>query len=211
MNRTRNRKSTRLAGYDYRRPGLYFVTVCTQDRACVFGEVVEGVMRRSALGEVAHEEWERTLALRLYLVPDVFVVMPNHVHLLCGLTGADVVPTGDVRRDVETPRRDAVHGVPTPSAGDAPSANDTPSVGGTSSGDGGRRFGQHLAGSVSSIVGAYKAAVTRQARRAGVWGPGALWQGRFHDRIVRDAREADRIRRYIAENPLRWHLDRYAP
>jgi len=32
------------------RRGAYFVTLCTHGRACLFGEVVEGVMRLNALG-----------------------------------------------------------------------------------------------------------------------------------------------------------------
>src|SRR5690606_40223728 len=38
-------------------------------------------------------------------------------------------------------------------------------------------------------------------------GGAAIWQTRFHDRIVRDEREHEHIRRYILENPLRWRLD----
>ncbi len=64
---------------------------------------------------------------------------------------------------------------------------------------------------MSSLVGAYKSAVTREVNRH--WGraAGTLRQARFHDRIVRDDGEHQRIRRYILENPLRWHLDSYKP
>ena len=75
----------------------------------------------------------------------------------------------------------------------------------------GRRFGEHRAGSVSSILNGYKAAVTRRARREGLWGAGPLWQGRFHDRVVRDDREAGLVRRYVAENPARWAADKLHP
>jgi putative transposase len=35
--------------------------------------------------------------------------------------------------------------------------------------------------------------------------PGApVWHRGFHERIVRDSQELDRVRRYIAENPMRW-------
>jgi len=40
-----HRRSIRLKGYDYAQPGAYFVTICTQDQACLFGEVVDGQMR----------------------------------------------------------------------------------------------------------------------------------------------------------------------
>ncbi len=206
MKRSRTRRSPRLVGYDYCRLGPYFVTVCTACRECVFGEVVDGVMRRSALGEVAHEEWGRTLDLRLGLVPDVFVVMPNHVHLLFGLIGDDPAPADAAPGNAAPTRRDTMHGVPTPTVGETPSVKGAP---GERAGE--RRFGQHVVGSVSSIVGAYKAAVTRRARRGGLWHGGPLWQARFHDRIVRNDREADRVRRYVAENPERWAFDRLHP
>ena len=39
-----HRRSIRLQGYDYAITGAYFVTICTQGRECLFGEVVSGVM-----------------------------------------------------------------------------------------------------------------------------------------------------------------------
>lgn len=38
-----------------------------------------------------------------------------------------------------------------------------------------------------------------------------LWQGNFHDRIIRDQQELDAIRAYIESNPLQWHRDRENP
>lgn len=185
----RDRRSPRWATYDYRRPALYFVTVCTAGRAEAFGAVEDGAVRLSALGSVAAAEWARTVAVRGGVAADASVVMPDHVHLLFGVVGDDEAAT------------------PT-----APPDSDTSSRVPTGNGSGGvRRFGGVDAGSVSSIVGGYKSAVTRQARRLGLWGDGPLWQGRFHDRVVRSAEEADRIRRYIAENPARWTHDAFHP
>ena len=46
------RRSIRLKGYDYAQPGAYFVTICARDRACLFGEVVDGAMRLNAYGQI---------------------------------------------------------------------------------------------------------------------------------------------------------------
>lgn len=54
---------------------------------------------------------------------------------------------------------------------------------------------------LSTIVGNYKAAVSRAIRRADPSAPAVLWQRTFHDRIVRDERALTNIRRYIEENP----------
>ena len=195
----RERRSPRWPTYDYRRPALYFVTVFTAGRREVFGEVAGREARLSLLGQVAHAEWVRTAEMRGGVALDAFVVMPNHVHLLFGIVddGPDR-DDGPNRDDGHDRRRDTMHGVPTDRDGSAV-------------GDQRRRFGQHDAGSVSSVVGAYKAATTRNARRLGLWDAGPLWQGRFHDRVVRSAREAGIARRYIAENPARWAADRFHP
>jgi REP element-mobilizing transposase RayT len=47
-----NRKSIRLKGYDYSTPGYYFVTVCTNDRRCLFGEIIDEVMMLNDAGRM---------------------------------------------------------------------------------------------------------------------------------------------------------------
>ncbi|MDB4928194.1 MAG: uncharacterized protein JWM10_678 [Myxococcaceae bacterium] len=74
------RRSIRLGGYDYVRPGAYFVTVCTHERKCLFGEVVDGVVVLNDAGLAVRGEWLRTAALRRDVAIDEFVVMPNHLH-----------------------------------------------------------------------------------------------------------------------------------
>src|SRR5262245_59682784 len=75
-----HRRSLRLSGYDYSQPGMYFVTICTARRECLFGEVVGGHMLVNQVGRIVQEEWQQTSALRPYVVLDEFVVMPNHFH-----------------------------------------------------------------------------------------------------------------------------------
>jgi putative transposase len=85
------RRSMRLKGYDYSQAGAYFVTICTQGRACLFGEVVDGEMRLNDAGRMVVAEWERLPALFPNVVLDAFVVMPNHIHGIVILTN----PTND--------------------------------------------------------------------------------------------------------------------
>ena len=75
-----NRRSVRLRGYDYSRNGVYFVTICTRNRVCLFGDVNRGMMRLNAMGEVVLEEWIRSRELRPNMRFDDWVVMPNHFH-----------------------------------------------------------------------------------------------------------------------------------
>jgi hypothetical protein len=54
---TPNRRSIRLKGYDYSQAGLYFITICCQDRIYRFGDVKNGEMVLNEFGEIAHNEW----------------------------------------------------------------------------------------------------------------------------------------------------------
>ncbi len=78
--RFHHRRSVRLPEYDYSSPGSYYVTVCTHDTFHLFGRILNGQMRRSARGEIAHREWFRFAELRQDVTLDAFIVMPNHVH-----------------------------------------------------------------------------------------------------------------------------------
>lgn len=53
-----HRRSIRLRGYDYARPGAYFVTVCVRERECVLGHVANGEMALSDLGQITAESWQ---------------------------------------------------------------------------------------------------------------------------------------------------------
>ena len=80
------RRSIRLKGYDYTRDGTYFVTVCTQDRARVFGTVVDGEMHSNAYGhEIAHC-WLWLAEQYPYVLLDEWIVMPDHTHAIIVIT-----------------------------------------------------------------------------------------------------------------------------
>lgn len=79
-------------GYDYTRPGAYFVTICTHRRKCLLGEVVDGETHLTEFGEIVNHEWFRTEEIRprVRLNKDEFVVMPNHIHGVIWLLEGDV-------------------------------------------------------------------------------------------------------------------------
>jgi REP element-mobilizing transposase RayT len=80
VQKTRRRRSLRLQGYDYAQAGAYFVTTCTQNRTCLFGEVADGSMRLNSAGELAATVWNNVLERFPGIELDMFVVMPNHLH-----------------------------------------------------------------------------------------------------------------------------------
>jgi REP element-mobilizing transposase RayT len=75
-----HRNSIRLRGRDYARAGAYFVTICTYQRAHLFGEIDNGQMRMNAAGLIAAQEWNRLPSRQGGLGIDAFVIMPNHLH-----------------------------------------------------------------------------------------------------------------------------------
>ncbi len=73
-------RSIRLKGYDYFQAGAYFVTICTKDRVCLFGDVVDGAMILDTPGQIVLKAWGELPRHYPHVRLDAFVVMPNHVH-----------------------------------------------------------------------------------------------------------------------------------
>jgi len=168
-----HRRSIRLKGYDYTQAGAYFVTVCTWNRQCLFGKVVDGEMRLDGRGEIVHQEWLRTAKMRPGVQLDAFVVMPNHIHGI-------IIITDDRRGTLQR----------------APTAE---------------QFGRPTSNSIPTIVRLFKSAVTKRINNARGTPGMPVWQRNYYEHVIRNERSLDRIRRYIVENPLRWHLDRENP
>jgi REP element-mobilizing transposase RayT len=86
-----HRRSIRLRGYDYSRPGSYSVTICSQGMLDLFGEIVEGEMKRNPFGEIVWSCWNDLPRHYARVELDSFVIMPNHVHGIIVIR-APVVP-----------------------------------------------------------------------------------------------------------------------
>ncbi|MCB9510702.1 MAG: hypothetical protein H6695_10995 [Deferribacteres bacterium] len=82
----RNRRPIRLPHYDYASAGLYFVTICSHQRRPLFGEIKDQKMHLNAVGKIVESEWLKTARLRENVTLDVFIVMPNHFHVIVILT-----------------------------------------------------------------------------------------------------------------------------
>jgi REP element-mobilizing transposase RayT len=90
------RKDLRLKQYDYSKAGYYFVTICTENKGSVLGIVVNGFMQLNAAGEMI-KKWIMKLNSREENIKlDEFVIMPNHIHFILVIVGADpcVSPPG---------------------------------------------------------------------------------------------------------------------
>jgi putative transposase len=75
-----HRRSIRLRGYDYSQPGSYYVTLCTQGKEHLFGQVIEGEMHRNEWGDCVARCWKWLAQHYPYVVLDEWTLMPNHLH-----------------------------------------------------------------------------------------------------------------------------------
>lgn len=176
-----NRKRLRMKGHDYSWQGLYFVTICCQDKIHRFGEVVNGEMILNEYGRIAHDEWEKLVDRFPNMQMDEFQIMPNHVH---GIV---------VLKDMNEISDNA-------GAGLAPAPNDEEI--GASARD---------ACSLSDIIGAYKSLVANRCleiykEKNEIMGK--LWQRSYHDVIIRDEQGYHNISNYIIKNPENWERDK---
>jgi REP element-mobilizing transposase RayT len=76
-----------MSGHDYAQGGVYLVTICTQDRACILGDVIDSTMRPSDLGTMVQATWYDTIRVARGVTSAAFQLMPNHLHGLVEIAG----------------------------------------------------------------------------------------------------------------------------
>ncbi|MFK8009815.1 MAG: transposase [Saprospiraceae bacterium] len=77
-----HRRSIRLKDYDYSQEGLYFITICVQNKVCLFGKIEEGKMIFNSAGEMIEKEWLKIPERFPNTILHEYVVMPNHFHAI---------------------------------------------------------------------------------------------------------------------------------
>ena len=159
--------------------GFYFVTICTRDRIHCFGDIVDGVMHLDELGEFVTQVLQTIREHNRYAECTLFVVMPNHIHAIFAVDLKNV-PTA--------------HFVGARHASPAITEED---------------YIQRVSrskGLLSVVVGNFKSAITHFANIHNI---GFAWQRSYHEHIIRDTDDFNRIAEYIRMNPLRWAEDEY--
>lgn len=177
-----HRRSIRLKGWDYSQEGLYFVTICTYERACVLGEIKDGVMLLSDVGGIAKQCWDEIPGHFENVELDEYVIIPNHIHgviLLRGISRRDEV-TSSLRNDPETgpqSQRSVIKGSP--------------------------RLGQ--------IIAFFNYRSTKLINVKSNTPGERFWQRNYFEHIIRDGNDLDRIRTYISNNVGKWSEDKENP
>jgi len=75
-------KSIRLPNWDYSRPGYYFVTICTKNKQCYFGDIIDDKMVLNELGYITKKYLSEIPKHFPFVFLDCYIIMPNHVHLV---------------------------------------------------------------------------------------------------------------------------------
>ena len=178
-----HRQSLRQKGYDYSRPGMYFVTICTQNRIFLFGEVIDKAMILNDAGRMI-EKWLNILNEKYTDIRcEDFIVMPNHIHVIIQKTvGADrrVCPhdEGNIQKTGKSVQSDF-------------------------------KKGKHIGLPLPRIIQWFKTMTTNEYIRNIIsrhWQSldRRLWQRNYYEHIIRNEKELCRIREYIISNPIAW-------
>jgi putative transposase len=204
----RRRRSIRLQGYDYTRAGAYFITICAENRVCLFGDITNGEMVLNSFGEIASSRWHAIPERFRHVGVDEFVVMPNHIHgiMIIDAVGAPLAGALDIAGAGTRNSSNETY-PPTPDDDAAETNNRT---------TGNDRATARVAPTVGDIVGGYKSICVYECL---VWinnhdenrKLGKLWQRNYWEHIIRDEIELNRIREYIRNNPVQWREDRLNP
>ena len=180
-----HRKSIRLKGYDYSQAGLYFITICCQNKVHLFGSVINKQMILNDAGKMI-EKWFNELQNKF---PDVkcheMVVMPNHIHFIIenvGSVGADLRVCPNDSNISKTEKRVS------------------------------EILGEHAGSPLHRVLQWFKTMSTNEYIR-GVknnnWIPydGKLWQRNYWEHIIRNDQSYQKISDYIINNPSKWNDD----
>lgn len=181
-----NRKSIRLKGYDYSSDGLYFITICCQDRVCRFGHVENGKMILNEFGQIANAEWMKLQHRFENFELDAFQIMPNHMHGIIKLNETPVASgftpdqgnqSNHIDRPIPIEPQSTIHNP-----------------------------------KISDIVGAYKSLVSNYCLEIYKFRHqmmGKLWQRNYYEHIIRNDKAHKNISNYIVNNSQKWEEDKF--
>ena len=203
-------ESARCPKWDYTSNGYYFVTICTHNRQHFFGEVINGEISVSTIGEVVVTQWQKTEEIRPEVQLDAWVIMPNHFHGIVIINKATVEKNQKPRETTQKPRETTQKPRETtqkPRETTQKPRETTRWV--VSTNNNGVSSPRSQSDSLGSIIGQFKSVCTKK-----IWALGFTefkWQSRFYDHIIRDQDSLNRIREYITNNPAQWELDEHNP
>ena len=181
-----HRQSIRWRTHDYAAGGMYYITICTEERRRLFGVVVNSRMALNEAGCAVRDEWLKSAEIRHEIVLDEWVVMPDHFHAIVVIRNPGDLPVtnvGDLPVAPTGPLRTGDRGVALPN-GPAPK-------------------------SLGALIAGFKSASGHRINQLRNTRGATVWQRNYYEHIVRNDADLARIRTYIRANPANWDVLRY--
>ena len=200
-----HRRSIRLKGYDYSQSGLYFITLCTVDRTCMFGNVVEGKMQLNDIGQLVEQEWLNTINIRHDNVRlHNYIVMPNHFHAIIEIRRGESHSPQSHSPQSHSPQSHSPQSHSSQPHSPQSHSPQTINEGNINKNDSPQRM-KSPSQTVGAIVRGFKGAVSRQLGYS-------IWQRNYYEHIIRTDASYRHISNYIENNPTKWQSDKlYSP
>ena len=196
-----HRRSIRLEGYDYSQAGAYFVTICIQNKENSLGKIIDGEVVLSEIGKISEKCWNEIPIHYPCVQLDKYVIMPNHIHgvikIIDGddnIAGVENVGAEDFQPLHPHAQKNTNVGVEYFQSLHQPKIN---------------QYQKIIPKSLGSIIRGFKIGVTKCCNHQKY--KHFTFQRNYHEHIVRNENELNRIREYIINNPLQWQFDRENP
>jgi REP element-mobilizing transposase RayT len=196
-----HRRSIRLKGYDYSQVGLYFITICVQNKENLFGRIADGEMLLNEYGKIIDDEWNYLKIKYPTIEIHEYVIMPNHFHCIVEIASIPV-GAGFARPNNDTANPEL--GSANPANSNLGSANPANSNLGLANPVNSKLGRANPAPTLGNIIGYFKYQTTKKIAL-----PFQLWQRNYYEHIIRTERSHQNISDYIIHNPANWKDDRF--
>jgi REP element-mobilizing transposase RayT len=198
-------ESARLAGHDYSSPGKYYITICVKNQIPFFGKIANGKMILNDIGIIADKFWLEIPHHYQNIKLDEYIIMPDHIHGIIIINpNPSIVQTPNLGVSSSESSPDSVEtpnlGVSTPES--SPKHMETPNLGVSTEKLSPAKNPKWKSNSIGSIINQYKRICTLNIK---LINRDFEWHPRFHDRVIRNNRELNCIRKYIKNNPSKWN------
>ncbi|MDD2516190.1 MAG: hypothetical protein PHF26_03160 [Candidatus Gracilibacteria bacterium] len=215
-----HRKNLRLKNFDYSQNGYYFITICTQNRENHFGKIIDGEMVLNEFGKIALKCWNEIIKHYGNVGIDEFIIMPNHIHgiiILNFIHNENIVGNEYFRSKND---KDNVGNEYFRSQNDEDkenvyfSENRNENIRSKNAKDNVRneniRSLRRQNANLSNVIKGFKIGVTKEIRNE-FDNLTFSWQKSFHDTIIKNEEQLNKMREYIINNPLQWEFDKNNP
>lgn len=202
--------SARASWWNYGLNAAYFITICTENRVHYFGNVINGEMQLSAIGEIAHQCWHEIPQHFPFVILGEFVAMPNHIHGIIIIDKSDdlKIENSALPNDipaVQTQYFASPDEIALSYPNDIPAVQ-TQNIASLANNDNPKNTFGPQSQNLPSIIRGFKIGVTKLGREIN---PNFAWQPRYHDHIIRNQPAHERIANYILNNPANWEKDKF--